>query len=88
MALFSFGRGLTLPNITASALLLYPKNRGAAIGLMGFSQLTFGACFSQITAFVVVQSTDLFLLVIVLSSLLAVFFYHQAVLVSAAKVNR
>ncbi|MCW8832859.1 MAG: multidrug effflux MFS transporter [Colwellia sp.] len=85
MALFSFGRGLTLPNIIASALVLYPKKRGAAVGLMGFSQLAFGACFSQITAYLVLKSTNLFIFVIVLSSFLAVMFHQQAIVTAAVK---
>jgi MFS transporter, DHA1 family, multidrug resistance protein len=45
-----FGQGLALPNLTASAVALAPRDAGAAAGLLGLSQQLLGALALQLMA--------------------------------------
>lgn len=49
MLLVTLGNGLTIPNATAAAISVLPRNIGAAAGLSGFAQMTIGASASQLT---------------------------------------
>jgi MFS transporter, DHA1 family, multidrug resistance protein len=45
-----FGQGLALPNLTASAVALAPRDAGAAAGLLGLSQQLLGSLALQLMA--------------------------------------
>ena len=48
--LISFGQGLALPSLTASAVALAPRSAGVAAGLLGFAQQVVGALAVQAMA--------------------------------------
>jgi DHA1 family bicyclomycin/chloramphenicol resistance-like MFS transporter len=43
MALYAFGVGLTLPQVTASAMMPFPEKAGTASSLVGVMQMGFAA---------------------------------------------
>ena len=56
MMVFSFGQGLSLPNIIAHGIRLAPNYTGVASSIFGFSQLALAAIAVQIMGYVPAQS--------------------------------
>ena len=69
MAMFTFGRGLSLPNVQVAAATATPYGRFTAMGLFSFCQLLVGAAIAQLSTMFVKQN----ILLPIIISLLAIF---------------
>ena len=56
-ALISIGNGIVLPNAIAGAVSVRPLAAGTASGLLGCTQMLFGACMAQIAGHLVAGAT-------------------------------
>jgi DHA1 family bicyclomycin/chloramphenicol resistance-like MFS transporter len=56
MAVFSFGQGLSLPNVIAHGVRLAPNYAGVAASIFGFSQLALSALAVQAMGYVPIAS--------------------------------
>ena len=57
-ALISIGNGVVLPNAIAGAVSVRPLAAGTASGLLGCTQMLFGACMAQIAGHLVAGATS------------------------------
>lgn len=63
-ALISIGNGIVLPNAIAGAVSVRPVAAGTASGLLGCTQMLFGACMAQIAGHLVAGATSAWPIVI------------------------
>jgi MFS transporter, DHA1 family, multidrug resistance protein len=63
-ALISIGNGIVLPNAIAGAVSVRPLAAGTASGLLGCTQMLFGACMAQIAGHLVAGATTAWPIVI------------------------
>jgi DHA1 family bicyclomycin/chloramphenicol resistance-like MFS transporter len=78
MALFTFGRGLLLPNAQASAVTATPYKRSTAMGVFSFCQLLIGAAFAQLSVIFVKQDTVFLPIAITLLAVLSLLSYSKS----------
>lgn len=78
MALFTFGRGLLLPNAQASAVTVTPFSRSTAMGVFSFCQLLIGAALAQLSVSFVKQDAIFLPITITLLVVLSLFSYAKA----------
>jgi DHA1 family bicyclomycin/chloramphenicol resistance-like MFS transporter len=79
MSLFTFGRGLSLPNAQASAVTSTPYKRSTAMGVFSFCQLLIGATIAQFSVMFVEQNIALLPIAISLLSVFALIAYFKAI---------
>lgn len=77
MALFTFGRGLLLPNAQASAVTATPYKRSTAMGVFSFCQLLIGASLAQLSVIFVKQNIVLLPIVITLLAIFSMLSYFK-----------
>ncbi|MBL4764651.1 MAG: MFS transporter [Colwellia sp.] len=79
MTLFTFGRGISLPNAQASAVTVTSSKRSTAMGVFSFCQLIIGAALAQFSVMLVKQNVLLLPIVISLLAVLALLAYFKAI---------
>jgi DHA1 family bicyclomycin/chloramphenicol resistance-like MFS transporter len=79
MALFSFSRGVLLPNAQASAVSGMSNNRATAMGIFSFCQLIIGASIAQFSVLFIKKNIFYLPIVISLLTIIALFTYSKAV---------
>jgi DHA1 family bicyclomycin/chloramphenicol resistance-like MFS transporter len=79
MALFTFSRGISLPNAQASAVTITPYNRSTSMGIFSFCQLIIGASIAQLSVIFVQQNVVYLPIAISLLAILALISYFKAV---------
>ncbi|MFT6897214.1 MAG: DHA1 family bicyclomycin/chloramphenicol resistance-like MFS transporter [Paraglaciecola sp.] len=79
MTLFTFGRGLSLPNVQVAAATATPYGRSTAMGLFSFCQLLFGAAIAQLSTTFVKQNIILLPIIITLLTIFALMSYFKAI---------
>lgn len=82
MTLFTFGRGISLPNAQASAVTVTPYKRSTAMGVFSFCQLLIGAALAQFSVMFVKQNVVFLPIVISLLAVLALIAYFKAIKIS------
>ncbi len=79
MTLFTFGRGISLPNAQASAVTVTSSKRSTAMGVFSFCQLIIGAALAQFSVMLVKQNVLFLPIVISLLAVLALLAYFKAI---------
>lgn len=79
MALFSFSRGLLLPNAQASAVSGMSNNRATAMGIFSFCQLIIGASIAQFSVLLIKKNIFYLPIVISLLTVIALFTYSKTI---------
>lgn len=79
MTLFTFGRGLSLPNAQAAAATVTLYKRSTAMGIFSFCQLLIGAALAQFSVIFVKQDVAFLPIVMSLLAVLALIAYFKAV---------
>ena len=79
MTLFTFGRGISLPNAQASAVTVAPYKRSTAMGIFSFCQLLIGAALAQFSVMFVKQNVTFLPVVIFILAVLALIAYFKAI---------
>jgi DHA1 family bicyclomycin/chloramphenicol resistance-like MFS transporter len=79
MSLFSFSRGVLLPNAQASAVSGTSNNRATAMGIFSFCQLIIGASIAQFSVLFIKKNMFYLPIVISLLTVMALFTYSKAV---------
>ena len=72
MIVFAFGNGISIPNALAGAVSVDPQNAGAASGLSGFLQMSFGAAASWLVGAIMIETALPMVIVMTGSAALAV----------------
>lgn len=78
MALFTFSRGILLPNAQASAVMATSYNRSTCMGIFSFFQLIIGASIAQFSVIFVKQNIIYLPIAISLLTILALISYFKA----------
>ena len=79
-----FGNGITLPNAQAAAINEFPQYAGSASGLTGFLQMSVSAVAAQFVAFIFNETAYPLLIMMLLASVISLFFFRWGVPVRTA----